>query len=150
MLDMLSTMLTIASYAHADQVDKAGLPYILHPIKVMTLLQTRDVELMCIALGHDLLEDTVVTLEDFHASCEFTTRVVDGIVALTRTKGQSYDEYKQQVFASKDAMLVKLADLEHNSDTSRLQTITEKDIARCEKYAVFSEEIKQRLQDLEQ
>lgn len=61
---LLNKMLVLTTNAHADQYDKGGNPYILHPLKVMHYLKTDDVELQCIALGHDIIEDTKVTYAD--------------------------------------------------------------------------------------
>lgn len=141
---MLCDMLLLATEAHDCQFDKAGKPYILHPLKVMHYLKTDDEELMCIALGHDLIEDTYVTYDDLE-SRDFSERVIQGIMAMTRRPDQSYDEYKQQVLASEDAMRVKLCDLRHNSDIRRLKGVTEKDIARIVKYHKFYLEIVERL-----
>lgn len=62
--EMLGTMLVIATNAHAGQFDRGGAPYILHPLKVMHYLKSDDEELMCMALGHDVIEDTPVTYKD--------------------------------------------------------------------------------------
>lgn len=115
---MLSTMLMLAAYKHANQLDKSGEPYILHPLAVMHLLYTNDEELQCIALGHDLAEDCEVTWTElkFHG---FTPRIIDGIQALTRIPGESYSTYKLRVKANPDAIRVKIADLQHNMDPSR-------------------------------
>ena len=115
--EMLSNMLILATYKHAGQVDKSGQPYILHPLTVMQLLYTDDEELQCIALGHDLLEDTNTTLD--HLIDLFTLRIVAGILALTRPPGLSYTLYKAQVKTNPDAIRVKLCDLQHNMDPSR-------------------------------
>jgi len=143
-LMMLSKMLHLATNAHDGQTDKAGKPYIMHCLKVMHYLKSDDEELMCIALGHDLVEDTDVT---YHRLKElgFSERVITGIYSLTKQRGQTYDEYKRQVFANDDAMRVKLCDLRHNSDIRRLKGVTEKDVARIAKYHQFYLEIKERL-----
>jgi (p)ppGpp synthase/HD superfamily hydrolase len=141
---MLSDMLLLATNAHDGQFDKAGKPYILHCLKVMHYLKTEDEELMCIALGHDLIEDTYVSYDALE-SRDFSERVIQGILAMTRGADQSYDEYKQQVFASEDAMRVKLCDLRHNSDIRRLKGVSDKDIARIVKYHHFYTEIMERL-----
>lgn len=114
---MLSNMLILATYKHGGQVDKSGQPYILHPLTVMHLLYTDDEELQCIALGHDLLEDTNTTLA--YLTDLFTPRIVEGILALTRPPGLSYTLYKAQVKTNPDAIRVKLCDLQHNLDPSR-------------------------------
>jgi (p)ppGpp synthase/HD superfamily hydrolase len=140
---MLSRMLALAAYAHEGQYDKAGKSYILHCITVMQYLETDDEELMCIALGHDIVEDTWVTEKDLREI--FTTRIADGIMALTKRKGQTHEEYKQAVFANEDAMKVKLCDLRHNSDIRRLKGVTEKDLVRLKKYHEFYLELKEKL-----
>jgi (p)ppGpp synthase/HD superfamily hydrolase len=137
-------MLVLATNAHAGQTDKAGKPYILHCLKVMHYLKSEDEELMCIALGHDIIEDTKVTYVDLWSQ-GYSARIIEGIRALTKQRGQTYDEYKHQVFANKDAMRVKMCDLRHNSDIRRLKGITEKDVARIAKYHQFYLEIKDRL-----
>jgi (p)ppGpp synthase/HD superfamily hydrolase len=144
--EMLGTMLVIATNAHAGQFDRGGAPYILHPLKVMHYLKSDDEELMCMALGHDVIEDTAVTYQDLR-SAGISERVIAGIRALTKQPGQTYEEYKTGVFASEDAMRVKLADLRHNTDIRRLKGVTEKDIARMAKYHMFYMEIKSRLVD---
>ena len=144
--DMLGTMLVIATNAHAGQFDRGGAPYILHPLKVMHYLKSDDEELMCMALGHDVIEDTSMTYRDLR-DAGISERVVAGIRALTKLPGQTYEEYKAGVFASEDAMRVKLADLRHNTDIRRLKGVTEKDIARMAKYHMFYMEIKSRLVD---
>jgi (p)ppGpp synthase/HD superfamily hydrolase len=141
---MLSKMLVLATNAHAEQTDKAGKPYILHCLKVMHYLKSEDEELMCIALGHDIIEDTKVTYVELWSQ-GFSSRIIEGIRALTKQRGQTYDEYKEQVFANKDAMRVKMCDLRHNSDIRRLKGITEKDVARIAKYHQFYLEIKEKL-----
>lgn len=141
---MLNTMLVLATNAHAGQTDKAGKPYILHCLKVMHYLESEDEELQCIALGHDLVEDTDVTYAELER-LGFSDRVIEGIRCLTKQRGQEYYEYKEQVFSNRDAMLVKLCDLRHNSDIRRLKGVTEKDIARIKKYHTFYLEIKERL-----
>lgn len=141
---MLSKMLVLATNAHDGQFDKAGKAYILHCLKVMHYLKSEDEELQCIALGHDLVEDTNVTYAELLDS-GFSARVIEGIRSLTKQRGQTYDEYKDQVFANRDAMRVKMADLRHNSDIRRLKGVTDKDIARIRKYHQFYLEIQEKL-----
>lgn len=145
---MLANMISLAATAHMDQTDKGGRPYILHCLQVMYNLDDTeyeiDDELRCIAVGHDLIEDTWVAEYDLY-DYEFSDRVIDGIIAMTKKKGQSYSEYKNQVFSNRDAMIVKLCDLRHNSDIRRLKGVTEKDLQRLSRYAQFYTEIKERL-----
>jgi guanosine-3',5'-bis(diphosphate) 3'-pyrophosphohydrolase len=142
--EMLGKMIKLMVDAHDGQFDRGGQPYCCHPLKVMHYLKTTDEELMCIALGHDVVEDTDVTYQNLRAA-GMTDRVINGIRALTKQPGQTYEEYKQGVFASRDAMLVKCADLRHNTDIRRLKGVTEKDIARMAKYHTFYLEIQSRL-----
>ena len=144
--EMLGTMLHIATNAHNGQFDKGGKPYILHPLKVMHYLKTDDEELMCMALGHDVIEDTSTTYKELR-DAGISERVIDGIRCLTKQPGQTYEEYKEGVFASVDAMKVKMADLRHNTDIRRLKGVTEKDIARIAKYNTFYMEIKAKLEE---
>ena len=144
--ELLGKMLVIATNAHAGQYDRGGKPYILHPLKVMHYLKSDDEELQVIALGHDVIEDTSVTYQDLR-DAGFTDRIINGIRGLTKLPGQTYDEYKQQVFANRDSMLVKSSDLRHNSDIRRLKGVTEKDIARIAKYHQFYLEIQAQLNE---
>lgn len=133
---MLGNMIELAAIAHRGQFDKSGRPYILHPLKVMHYLKTDDEELQCIAVGHDLLEDTDVTiggLRNYHQS----ERVIEGIIALTKVKGEDFERYKIRVKANPDAVLVKMQDLRHNSDIRRLKGVTDKDIERMVRYHKF-------------
>ena len=146
--ELLSKMLHIATNAHHGQFDRGGNPYILHPLKVMHYLKTTDEELMAIALGHDVIEDTSVTYKDLREA-GITERVIEGIRALTKQPGQTYEEYKAGVFANVDAMKVKMADLRHNTDIRRLKGVTDKDIARIAKYQKFYLEIRDLLEVVE-
>jgi (p)ppGpp synthase/HD superfamily hydrolase len=136
----LERAIRLAMIAHAGQVDKAGRPYILHPLKVMELLNTDDYELMAIAVLHDVVEDTEYTLDDL-MNDGINIRVINGVKALTKVKGQSYDEYKTQVKANLDAVKVKMADLTHNSNISRISNPTQKDFDRVTKYFKFYDEL---------
>ena len=143
--EMLSKMLVIATNAHAGQFDKGGKPYILHCLAVMNLLDSSDEELLCIAVGHDVIEDTAITYQEL-ANAGMSARVIDGIRSLTKVPGETYEEYKYRVFENVDAMYVKRCDLMHNSDIRRLKGVRQKDLDRIAKYHRFYVEIEQRLQ----
>lgn len=144
--ELLGKVLVLATNAHEGQFDRGKNPYILHPLKVMHYLKTDDEELQCIALLHDVIEDTKTTWQDLEEiGC--TERVINAVRALTKMPGQSYDEYKEGVFANVDAMRVKLCDLRHNTDIRRLKGITDKDIERIAKYNRFYLEIQAKLQE---
>jgi (p)ppGpp synthase/HD superfamily hydrolase len=146
--EMLGKMIVLVTNAHAGQYDRGGNPYILHPLKVMHYLKTDDEELQCIALGHDVIEDTDTTYADLRAA-GMTERIITGISALTKVPGETYDEYKRRVFGNVDAMRVKLCDLRHNTDIRRLKGVSEKDLERMAKYQRFYLEIQSRLQELD-
>lgn len=142
--EMLATMLVITTNGHAGQFDKGGNPYVLHPLKVMHYTKSNDEEIQCMALGHDVIEDTKVTYKDLR-DAGISERVISAIRALTKQPGQTLEEYKEGVFANRDAMIVKAADLRHNSDIRRLKGVTEKDVARIAKYMQFYSEIQAKL-----
>ena len=131
--EMIDKMIQLAVKGHAGQFDKGGNPYILHVLKVMDNLHTNDEELQCIAVGHDLIEDTKITAKELlrHG---ISPRVVTAIEILTKKKGQTDDEYLTAVLSSVDCMRVKKADLQHNSDIRRLKGVRPKDITRIIKY----------------
>ena len=145
--EMLGKMILIATTAHAGQFDKGGAPYILHPLKVMHYLKSEDEELQCIAIGHDVVEDTGVTFADLKEA-GISERVIAGISALTKQKGETYSKYQEKVFGNVDAMKVKMADLRHNCDIRRLKVVSEKDIERIAKYQKFYIEIQIRLKNV--
>jgi guanosine-3',5'-bis(diphosphate) 3'-pyrophosphohydrolase len=138
--ELLGKFIAFAAAAHAGQFDKAGEPYILHVLEVLHGVRSEDEEVQCIAVGHDLLEDTKTTVEDL-IELGATERIVSGILALTKQNGESYNTYRKKVLANADAMKVKKSDLKHNSDITRLKGITDKDVARMGKYMAFYTEI---------
>lgn len=146
--EMLEVMIDLAVKGHAGQMDKGGRPYILHPLAVMHMLKTDDEELECIAVGHDLIEDTKTTYQTLH-NFRFTERIINGIDALTKRRGETLEEYKARVKMNKDAILVKMADLRHNSDIRRLKGVEPADILRMISYHNFWLELKNELEFVE-
>jgi (p)ppGpp synthase/HD superfamily hydrolase len=140
--EMLNRMLVLVTNKFDGVFDKGGQPYVLHCLKVMYLTKTDDEELQCIALGHDLIEDTNVTAAQLLAM-GFTDRIVLGIVAMSKVKENfSQEVYMMQLKGNKDATRVKLADLRHNSDIRRLKDIGEKEMKRLAKYHSMYLELK--------
>lgn len=137
--EMLSKMISLAVERHAGQFDKGGRPYILHPLTVMHRLRTDDEELQCIAVGHDLIEDTDVS--KYELERQFNNRIADGIDALTRYPTISEAQYRRRIIENLDAIRVKIEDLRHNSDICRLKGLREKDIARIKRYYEFYVEL---------
>ena len=121
----------IAKTAHAGQTDKAGLDYILHPLQVAAEVTTDEEK--AVALLHDIIEDTDVTASELLAK-GLPDNVVEAVEALTKKYNQNYAAYLAGVKKNRLATAVKLADLKHNSDLSRLEKITQKDRDRAEKY----------------
>jgi (p)ppGpp synthase/HD superfamily hydrolase len=121
----------IAKRAHKGQVDKAGAPYILHPETVASFV-TKDDEKI-VAYLHDVIEDTPCQLRDLE-NAGFSSEIIKAVDLLTRKTGQSYKQYLKLVKTNELARVVKLADLKHNSDLSRLTHVTENDIKRLKKY----------------
>ncbi len=139
---LLSIMLRLVSERFEGKFDKAGLPYVLHCLKVMHYLKTDDLLLMCIALGHDLIEDTKTTYQELY-DLGFPDRVISGIRCMTKDRGETPEQYKKKVMSNMDAVDVKLADLRHNSDIRRLKGVSQKDIERTIKYHEFYLELKE-------
>jgi len=146
--EMLSKAIHIATNAHHGQFDKGGKPYILHCFRVMNYLDTDDEELQCVALLHDVAEDTKVTFQDMR-DAGMTDRVISALKLVTKMLGQTYEEYKSGVLSNIDSMKVKKADLTDNSDIRRLKGISEKDIERTVKYHRFYLEIESKLKETE-
>jgi (p)ppGpp synthase/HD superfamily hydrolase len=140
-MKMLSSMIMLATEAHDGQFDKGGRPYILHSLTVMHKLRTEDEELMCMAAGHDVIEDGKIkgvrVTYAMLAERGMSDRVIEGIRCLTRVPGETEEEYQAKVKSNPDSRRVKKADLQHNSDIRRLKGITEKDVARIIKYHKF-------------
>ena len=117
--------------AHKDQVDKSGLPYVFHPFHLAE--QMPDEITTVTALLHDVVEDTDYTLEDL-IEMGFPKEVTDAIRLMTHDDAVPYLEYVRILKDNPVARTVKLADLKHNSDLSRLDVIDEKALKRVEKY----------------
>lgn len=128
---MIDIALAIAKKAHAGQVDKAGVDYIQHPLYVASQVNTEQEK--AVALLHDVIEDSDITAADLFAS-GLSNEVVTAVQILTKKKGQSYQEYLGKVKSNNLARVVKLADLKHNSDLSRLKSVTNTDYERVKKY----------------
>lgn len=139
---MITTAILFATEKHKNQFDKGGMPYLLHPLKVMHYLKTDDIELMCIAVLHDVIEDCHVTSVELR-KIGMTERVISGVIAMTRRNKESEDDKFMRLSSNKDAVLVKLCDLRHNMDIRRLKNVQEKDLKRmnayCELYAKLKE-----------
>lgn len=128
---MLELALEIAEKAHAGQVDKAGKDYIQHPIYVSNLVESPGAK--AVALLHDVLEDSDYTAGDL-LNAGFPCEIVEAVEILTKHPGESYDDYLCRVMDNELARVVKIADLTHNSDLTRLPEVTFNDLERQQKY----------------
>ena len=117
--------------AHKDQIDKSGLPYVFHPFHLAE--QMIDEDATVVALLHDVVEDTEYTIEDLK-NMGFNQKVIEAISLMTHDEKIPYEEYVLKLKENSIARTVKIADLKHNSDLTRLNSVTEKDLKRAEKY----------------
>ncbi len=134
--ELTKKALKIAFEVHKEQTDKTGLPYIYHPIHLAEQMQ--DESTICVALLHDTVEDGNITF-DFLREKGFPEEIVSAIALLTHDENVPYMEYVKHISTNPIAKIVKLADLRHNSDLSRLSAVDEKAISRYNKYqaAIF-------------
>ena len=130
MMPMLEHAIAIATKAHEGQTDKAGEPYILHPLRVM--LRMSRTEDRIVAVLHDVIEDCKWTLDMLRAEgCSET--IIDALEAVTKRPGEEYDAFIRRAASNAIGRRVKLADLEDNSDMTRIEAPTERDMQRFEK-----------------
>lgn len=124
----------IAYAAHQGQVDKGGERYVCHPIRVANKCSSGRQQ--AVALLHDVVEDTKVTLDDLRNDSVVGRypEVIEAVDALTRRKGESYMDFIRRVSENGLALCVKIRDLEDNLDCKRLPSMTEKDWSRMKKY----------------
>ncbi|MFK3558997.1 HD domain-containing protein [Pasteurella multocida] len=121
-----------AQKIHAQQFDKAGKLYINHLQFVADFVSNESDEVVATAWLHDSVEDTETEITDILAL--FGKTVADSVSSITKQQGENYQDYLVRVKSNEIARKVKIADLTHNMDLSRLSTITEKDLYRQRKY----------------
>jgi len=129
--DLTKKAMQIAFDAHKEQVDKGGMPYIYHPIHLAE--QMNDEYSICIALLHDVVEDTDMTIGKL-SELGFPTEVIEALKLLTHDDNIPYLDYVKEIKKNEIAKKVKIADLAHNSDLSRLSIVDDKARKRVEKY----------------
>lgn len=128
---MTKLALNLCFEAHKDQKDKSGIPYVFHPFHVAEQMNSEQATI--VALLHDVIEDSCYSLGDI-ADMGFDTEVVEALRRLTHEAGVSYMEYINAIKHNELAKAVKIEDLKHNSDFSRLNLIDEKVLERQSKY----------------
>ncbi|WP_448723781.1 HD domain-containing protein [Pseudomonas farris] len=131
MSQTLERAIAIAAAAHEGQVDKGGAPYILHPLKVM--LRVNTLEERIVAVLHDVVEDCGISFDDLRNE-GFSETVLMAIASVTKVPDESYEEFVERVAQNPIGRVVKLADLEENSDLSRIAQPSWEDLERVEKY----------------
>jgi guanosine-3',5'-bis(diphosphate) 3'-pyrophosphohydrolase len=131
-MKLLAKMLALVATKFEHKEDKQGKPYFEHCNHVKNTCGLTDENSLCIALGHDLVEDTDVTVKYLEEN--FNEEIAMGISVLTKPTNQTYDDYIKFVSNHHSIVPIKLADLRHNMDASRLKGLTKKDFDRMEKY----------------
>ena len=130
-MSTLEDAIVIAAQAHAGQRDKAGEPYILHPLRVLLRVGTASERMA--AVLHDVVEDSAISLADL-AAAGFAPEVVAAVEALTKRPGETRLEAARRAAAHPVARVVKLADNAENLDLSRIANPTPRDFQRAEEY----------------
>lgn len=129
----LERAIEIAKQAHAGQVDKAGVDYIEHPLRVMEM--GKDENEKIVGVLHDVVEDSDWTFEMLEAE-GFSSEIIEALRCVTKlSEDEDYDHFINRIKGNRLAIKVKLCDLVDNLDTSRLVNVTDSDIKRIRKYA---------------
>lgn len=130
-MSMLDIAIALASKVHAGQVDKAGQPYILHPLRLMLKFQNENERV--VAVLHDVVEDSNVTLDELRQQ-GFSEMVVTAIDLLSKKTGESYEDFIVRLSSNQLAKRVKVEDIKDNLDVSRLNSLEDNDLQRIAKY----------------
>lgn len=128
----LEAAIQLAVEMHSGQVDRAGLPYILHPLRVM-FASPPDETSRVIAVLHDVVEDTPITFDDLRQR-GFSEEIIGALDCLTRREGETYAEFIERAVSHPLARPIKIADVEDNMDIRRLDSLDEKDLERLQRY----------------
>lgn len=123
--------IALALQAHRGQLDRAGQPYILHPLRVMMLVS--GIEARIVAVLHDVVEDTPTTLDDLRA-LGYSEAIVTAVDHLTRRDDETYEQFIERIKPHPLARHVKLADLMDNMDLRRIDHLGEGDLERLRRY----------------
>ena len=129
--EMTKKAMKLCFEAHKEQKDKSGMPYVFHPYHLAEQMEDEDTTVT--ALLHDVLEDTPLTLEDLRAM-GFNERVLEALALMTHDESIPYMDYVAKLRTNEIARAVKLADLRHNSDMTRLDTVDDRALRRAGKY----------------
>jgi GTP diphosphokinase / guanosine-3',5'-bis(diphosphate) 3'-diphosphatase len=135
-MSTLERAIAIAAEAHSGQLDKAGQPYILHPLKVMLRMHANDERIA--AVLHDVVEDTAVGFSELR-NAGFSEAILDAVDALTKREGESRMDAAIRAKRNPISRAVKLSDNAENLDISRIANPSEKDYARLAEYRAVRE-----------
>nr|WP_272507369.1 GTP pyrophosphokinase [Clostridium aestuarii] len=134
----MSKAIIIATQAHEGQTDKGGNPYILHPLRIM--LKMNDETSQIVAILHDTIEDTDITLE-YLSKEGFSEETIKALSSITRIRDEDYMQFIKRCKNNRIGRIVKLADLEDNSNIKRIPNPSKKDYDRLEKYKQAKNEL---------
>lgn len=132
MSELINKAKKLAFEYHKDQCDRAGKSYLDHLKTVADGLSIKEEDYICTAWLHDIVEDHNYPVEKIRA--EFGNKIASAVMAISKIKGESYQDYLNRVKSNDIARIVKLSDLAHNMQLSRLPKVTSKDLQRVEKY----------------
>ncbi|MBE5944137.1 MAG: HD domain-containing protein [Lachnospiraceae bacterium] len=141
-MSLLETASLVAYAAHYGQTDNSGIPYIEHPRKVASFLS--DERDKVLAMLHDVIEDTFLTEGDLRPV--FGDDIVDTLLILTKGEGEDYFDYIGRITGNQSAIRVKMADIKHNSDMTRISNPTQRDFDRLAKYKKAEEILRAALE----
>ena len=127
----LEDAIALAVQAHRGQVDKAGQPYILHPLRVLFRLESEEERI--VAVLHDVIEDTPTTPADLRA-LGYSEEILQALDCVTNRANETYEAFIERAASNPLARRVKLADLEDNMDLRRMRTLTDHDQQRLQRY----------------
>ena len=127
----LEDAVSVAAKAHRGQKDKAGAPYILHPLRLMMQMESEMERI--VAVLHDIIEDTACSLDEL-SKAGYSQEILGALDCLTRRHDETYNTFIERVKKNPLAVKVKIADLEDNLDIKRLASVTEKDLPRLNRY----------------
>ena len=146
-MSTLKRAIEIARQAHAGQVDKGGADYIGHPLRVMERGENEEQKI--VGVLHDVVEDYDWTFEMLEEE-GFAPAIIEALKCVTKlSEGEDYDDFISRVMTNPLAVKVKLYDIEDNLDVSRLNSLTDADVARCKKYLHARDRLKAELKRLE-
>jgi len=130
-MSTIERAVAIAAEAHTGQIDKAGAPYLLHPLRLMLQMETTEDRI--VAALHDVVEDSDWSLECLRRE-GFSRVIIEAIDSVTRRQSETYEEFVLRAAQNSIGRRVKLADLRDNCDLNRIANPTEKDLERTTKY----------------